>query len=179
MITEIPLSERNQRIKKIQEKLKERDLDAYLVHSTESDFASVLYLSNHWPVWETCGIIVPKEGNPILLIGAEAQPYAESRSTIKETTIKAILPAVLTPLLFALKLRYKRPIKPMPPIVPKVAALAPTRYMLKADEAAITKATTFKYLFFSLKNKCKAKKTFNKRYVPKNELLPKAEPPRV
>jgi len=84
MITEIPLIERKQRIEKIQEKLKERELDAYLVHSTESDFASVLYLSNHWPAWETCGVVIPQEGEPILLIGAEAKPFAESRSTIKD-----------------------------------------------------------------------------------------------
>jgi Xaa-Pro aminopeptidase len=83
MISEIPVSERDQRIKKIQEKLKERNLDAYLVHSTESDFANVLYLSNHWPAWETSGVIVPKEGEAVLLIGAEAKPFAESRSTIK------------------------------------------------------------------------------------------------
>ncbi|GAH14831.1 unnamed protein product, partial [marine sediment metagenome] len=83
MIKEIPFEERKERIKKIQEKMKERQLDAYLVHSTESDFASVLYLSNHWPVFETSGVIIPQDGEPILLIGAEAKPYAESRSTIK------------------------------------------------------------------------------------------------
>ena len=83
MITEIPPLERQKRIQKIQNELKKRDLDAYLVHSTESDFANVLYLSNHWPVFETVGVIVPREGEPMLLIGPEAEPFAESRSTIK------------------------------------------------------------------------------------------------
>ena len=83
MITEIPPLERQERIQKIQNELKKRDLDAYLVHSTESDFANVLYLSNHWPVFETVGVIVPREGEPMLLIGPEAEPFAESRSTIK------------------------------------------------------------------------------------------------
>jgi len=82
MITEIPLEERQERIKKIQNELNKRDLDAYLVHSTESDFANVLYLSNHWPVFETAGVIIPREGEPILLIGPEAEPFAQSRSTI-------------------------------------------------------------------------------------------------
>lgn len=76
--------ERNKRIEKIQEKLKDRDLDAYLVHSTESDFANVLYLSNHWPIFETAGVIIPQKGEPILLIGAEAEPFAQERSTIKK-----------------------------------------------------------------------------------------------
>ncbi len=61
-----------------------RDLDAYLVHSTESDFASVLYLSNHTPVWETLGVLIPREGEAVLLIGPEAEPFARSRSTIKK-----------------------------------------------------------------------------------------------
>jgi len=83
MTQEISIQERKLRIEKIQKEIKNRDLDAYLVHATESDFANVLYLSNHWPVWETCGIIIPKEGKPMLLIGAEAKSFAESRSTIK------------------------------------------------------------------------------------------------
>ena len=44
MLKEIPLEEYNQRIQKIQKELIKRDLDALLVHSTESDFANVLYL---------------------------------------------------------------------------------------------------------------------------------------
>ena len=84
MVTEISLEERQERVKKIQNELQKRNLDAYLVHSTESDFANVLYLSNHWPVFETVGVIIPKEGESILLIGAEAEPFAESRSTIKK-----------------------------------------------------------------------------------------------
>jgi len=42
----------------------------------------VLYLSNHWPQWETAGVIVPREGEPALLIGPEAEPFARARSTI-------------------------------------------------------------------------------------------------
>lgn len=84
MITEIPSEERQERIKKIQNELKKRDLDAYLVHSTESDFGNVLYLGNHWPIFETVGVMIPKEGEAILLIGPEAESFAESRSTIKK-----------------------------------------------------------------------------------------------
>ena len=84
MIKEIPIAEREERIKKIQQELKKRDLDAYLVHSSEIDFGNVLYLSNHWSIWETLGVIIPKEGEAILLIGPEAEGYAKSRSTIKK-----------------------------------------------------------------------------------------------
>ncbi|MHB1275802.1 MAG: M24 family metallopeptidase [Candidatus Humimicrobiaceae bacterium] len=84
MVLEIKPAERQERIKRIQDELKKRNLDAYLIHSTQSDFASVLYLSNHSPVWETLGVLIPKEGEAILLIGPEAEPFAQSRSTIKK-----------------------------------------------------------------------------------------------
>ncbi|MCL4418465.1 MAG: Xaa-Pro peptidase family protein [Actinobacteria bacterium] len=84
MLTEIPQEEYTKRISKIQKELYKRDIDALIVHSNESDFANVLYLSNHWPLFETAGIIIPKEGEPILLIGPEAETYAESRSKIKK-----------------------------------------------------------------------------------------------
>ena len=89
MITEIPIEERQQRIKKIQDSLKDRNLDAYLVQSNESDFANVLYLSNHRPLFETTGVLIPSSGDPVLLIGPEAEPFAEERSTI--TKIRKLL----------------------------------------------------------------------------------------
>ena len=83
MIKALPDSEFKQRIKRIQEKLIENDYDAYLVHCNEADQANVRYLSDHWPIFETAGVIVPREGEPILLIGPEAEPFAVDRSRIK------------------------------------------------------------------------------------------------
>jgi len=82
MVTEIPRSEFQDRIRRIQRELDRRNLDAYLVHGSEIDFANILYLSNHWPQWETAGIIVPREGEPALMIGPEAEPFARARSVI-------------------------------------------------------------------------------------------------
>jgi Xaa-Pro aminopeptidase len=84
MITEIPVVEYQDRILKVQQELQKRGLDALIVHSTESDFANVLYLCNHWPVFETDGVIIPSKGDAILLIGPEAEPYAQTRSKIKK-----------------------------------------------------------------------------------------------
>lgn len=80
---EIPVSEYGERVARLQEILKERGLDAYLVYSNEADFANVRYLSNYWPLFETGGVLVPAEGEPTLLIGPESQTYAEGRSTIE------------------------------------------------------------------------------------------------
>jgi Xaa-Pro aminopeptidase len=84
MMHELPDSEFQDRIRRIQQKLEENNFDAYLVHCNESDQANVRYLSDHWPIFETAGVIVPRKGEPILLIGPEAEPFAEDRSRIKK-----------------------------------------------------------------------------------------------
>jgi len=74
----------HERVKKLQKTLAEQDYDAYLVHCNEADQANVRYLSDHWPIFETAGVIVPRDGEPILLIGPEAEPFAVDRSRIKK-----------------------------------------------------------------------------------------------
>lgn len=80
----LPDSEFKGRIERIKKELVKHNYDAYLVHCNEADQANVRYLSDHWPIFETAGVIVPKEGEPILLIGPEAEPFAIDRSRIKK-----------------------------------------------------------------------------------------------
>lgn len=84
MKKELPDTEFKERINRVQEELKKNNFDAYLVHSNEADQANVRYLSDHWPIFETAGVIIPAEGAPILLIGPEAEPFAKDRSRIPE-----------------------------------------------------------------------------------------------
>ncbi len=84
MKKELPDTEFKERITRVQEELKKNNFDAYLVHSNEADQANVRYLSDHWPIFETAGVIIPAEGDPILLIGPEAEPFAKDRSRIPE-----------------------------------------------------------------------------------------------
>jgi Xaa-Pro aminopeptidase len=84
MEKQLPDSEFQDRIRRVQEKLQEKEYDAYLVHCNEADQANVRYLSDHWPIFETAGIVVPREGEPVLLIGPEAEPFARDRSRIKK-----------------------------------------------------------------------------------------------
>lgn len=81
--TTIPQSEFEKRIKQFQSNIKKEGLDACLVHGTESDTAHVRYLSEYWPVFETAGVFVPAEGEPVLLVGPESELYASQRSFIK------------------------------------------------------------------------------------------------
>jgi len=78
----IPDSEFKEQLAKVQEEVNSRGLDALLVHSNESDFANVRYLTDYWPLFETAGVLIPKEGEPILIIGPESETFAKDRSKI-------------------------------------------------------------------------------------------------
>ena len=80
----IPDSEFKQRLSKVQEEVNKEGLDALLIHSNESDFANVRYLSDYWPLFETAGVLVPKEGDAILIIGPESETFARDRSKIQK-----------------------------------------------------------------------------------------------
>ena len=79
----IPKSEYRERLLQFQANLRRAGLDAALVHGNESDCASVRYLCDYWPTFESAAVFVPAEGNPILLIGPESLEYAKGRSTIQ------------------------------------------------------------------------------------------------
>lgn len=81
--TTIPQSEFEERIKRFQANIRKENLDACLVHATESDMAHVRYLSEYWPTFETGAVLVPAEGEPVLLVGPESDLYASHRSFFK------------------------------------------------------------------------------------------------
>lgn len=81
---QIPEKEYHERITRAQEYLSNTDLDFLLVNSNDSDFANVRYLSGYWPLFEMAGVMVPRDGDPILLIGPESGTYAQERSKIKK-----------------------------------------------------------------------------------------------
>ncbi|WP_427366187.1 M24 family metallopeptidase [Candidatus Caldatribacterium saccharofermentans] len=84
MLRGIPESEFQERIRRIQEKLEEHNFDAYLVHSNEADQGNIRYLSDYWPLFESAGVIIPREGEPILLVGPESETFARERSKIRK-----------------------------------------------------------------------------------------------
>ena len=84
MIRQLPLSEFKRRHAALQRKMKVRRLDGLLVHSNETEFANVRYLSNYWPIFESAGVFVPASGKPILLIGPESETFARDHSVIPD-----------------------------------------------------------------------------------------------
>jgi len=78
----IPDQEFAERCAKAQALLGDSALDAVLVFSTESEPAGVRYFSDYWPSFETAAVLIPKSGEPTLLIGPESETYARARSRI-------------------------------------------------------------------------------------------------
>jgi len=82
MITEIPTSEFQERIRRVQAELAHRGLDALLTFGSEAEPQFVRYLADHWPAFETAAVLIPVEGEAMLLIGPESLTYAQMRSKI-------------------------------------------------------------------------------------------------
>jgi Xaa-Pro aminopeptidase len=89
MINKIPKEEFTRRQKEAQRRVKERGLDAMLVHSDEAEFANVRYFSDYWPIFESAGVLIPAEGEPVMIIGPESETFARDHSVIPN--IKKIL----------------------------------------------------------------------------------------
>jgi len=80
----IPQEEYQNRIKNIQNILKEKDIDVMVAFGSEAEPQNLIYLSNYWPAFETGSVVIPKDGNPALVIGPETQTFAEDYSTIEK-----------------------------------------------------------------------------------------------
>jgi len=82
MITEIPKSEFEERIRRVQSELARRGLDALLTFGSEAEPQFVRYFSDYWPAFESAGVLIPVAGEPVLIIGPESLTYAQVRSKI-------------------------------------------------------------------------------------------------
>lgn len=76
----IPKSEFQKRWATLQQKMAEADIDVLIAHGDEADPSNVRYLSDYWPLFETGGVALGREGDPILLIGPETLTFAEDRA---------------------------------------------------------------------------------------------------
>lgn len=78
----IPQEEFRQRIRNVQEQMNKQGLDLLLAYGNEAEPQYVRYLSDYWPSFETAGVLVPAQGEAMLLIGPESLTYAADRSTL-------------------------------------------------------------------------------------------------
>ena len=77
----IPDYEYKERIAKAAAMLRERNLDAMLVCSTESDYANARYFSGFWPLFERAGVVIAANGDAALLVGPESAVFGKDFGT--------------------------------------------------------------------------------------------------
>jgi Xaa-Pro aminopeptidase len=77
--------ETDARIKKLRAILAEKKLDAALVYYDELNIANGWYLTGWCPQFEKGAVLVPIEGEPLLLGGPESEPFAQMASAITQT----------------------------------------------------------------------------------------------
>ena len=80
----IPQEEFDLRVEKVQAAMAQQGYDMLLAYGNEAEPQYVRYFSNYWPSFETAGVLIPREGKPLLLIGPESYTYAADRSKIPD-----------------------------------------------------------------------------------------------
>lgn len=83
----IPNEEFALRVKTLQRKMKENNIELLLAYGNEAEPQYVRYLSDYWPSFETAGVLVAQEGEAKLLIGPESFTYASDRSRLSEVRL--------------------------------------------------------------------------------------------
>ena len=84
MSMRIPASEYSARIEKVRNLMRNKNIDAAFIYHDELYMCNGCYLTNYWPTIESGAVLVPIEGEPLLLGGPEAIPYADEVSMVKE-----------------------------------------------------------------------------------------------
>jgi len=80
----IPDSEFRQRARNVQRLMVDQGIDALLAFGNEAEPQFARYLSDYWPSFETCGVLLMQQGEPVLLIGPESYTFAADRSRIPD-----------------------------------------------------------------------------------------------
>lgn len=77
--------ETSARVAKVREILRRRHLDAALVYYDELNIANGWYLTGWCPQFEKGCVLLPVDGEPLLLGGPESEPFAKMSSAIRDT----------------------------------------------------------------------------------------------
>ena len=80
-------SEFKERILRVKSIMRRKELDLLIVYSNQVDPGNVRYLADYWPIFEQTFVVLPLEGEPILLAGAECSSYARKTSRISDVRL--------------------------------------------------------------------------------------------
>lgn len=73
-----------ERIRKTQEEMAKEEIDLIFAYGNETEPQYIRYYSNYWPSFEVAGVLIPMQGEPILIIGPESETFAGSVSHIQK-----------------------------------------------------------------------------------------------
>ena len=73
-----------ERIIKTQSEMKKEGLDILFAYGNEAEPQYVRYYSDYWPSFESAGVLIPAEGEAILIIGPESETFSSYVSRIKK-----------------------------------------------------------------------------------------------
>jgi len=80
----IPPSEFQDRIRRMQDKMTSRSLDALIVYGDEYRKENLRYASNYWPIFERGAILFGMEGEPVVLCAPEGEQVAREMSAFPD-----------------------------------------------------------------------------------------------
>lgn len=84
----VPDHDYQRRIQRVQEELARDDLDLLVAYACECESASTRYLADFGPFFDFAGVLVPREGEAVLLTGGpESLEFARSFSRIKNIRV--------------------------------------------------------------------------------------------
>ncbi len=84
----ISREEYDQRIANVQKEMARQDIDVLIAHACECESANVRYLTNFWAVFDFVGVLVPREGKPMLLTGGpESYDFAREFARIDDIRV--------------------------------------------------------------------------------------------
>ena len=78
-------SEAANRLEQVRNILNAKNLDLTLVYYDEFNIGNGWYLTGWCPQFESGAVLIPRQGEPILLGGPESEPFAKQDSAIKNT----------------------------------------------------------------------------------------------
>ncbi len=87
----LPPTEYARRVARVQEELKKEGLDVLVGYSSECESGTTRYLAGFWPFFDFAGIIVPAEGNAVLITGGpESLEFAQTFAQVPEIRVNPL-----------------------------------------------------------------------------------------
>jgi len=88
----LPEQEYKRRIKALQKELHKEEMDCFVGYSSECESSTSRYLAGFWPFFDFSAVVVPKEGEAVLVTGGpESSEFARAFSALENIVINPAL----------------------------------------------------------------------------------------